>query len=209
MQEALVLIGILFAVTLMIALMFMNRRDGGGAPVDERVPLPPITRGEPVPARQSESEQAFRAWLAVLYQDNPRHVDAVVADVAARLRKRGIAAGEFPAEDVIALGAGEAVGGEHAFAVNRDDGESFSAYIRDMAARFRFDLADGTSHAPLPERMRAVYPQFLARNAVLYCAKTDGGFYFLMIVPKRDSEDFVRAAQLWGAEIRPADQPFD
>lgn len=210
MQEALMLIGLLFAVTIAIALMFMNKRDEEGAPVEERVPLPPITQGTPV-AQPGKSETDFRNWLSVLYQDNPRHIDAVVADVAARLRKRGLAAGDFSAEAVIAIGAGEEVDGAHAFAVDWKDSQSFIAYAEDMATRFRFTLSlpqEMRRSASPAELMAAVYPQFLSRNAVLYNAHTGADFYFLMIVPKRDSEDFERAAQQWGAEIRNADKPF-
>ncbi|MDO5059039.1 MAG: hypothetical protein Q4D82_03745 [Neisseria sp.] len=206
------IIGGLFLVIILLTFLFIEKKKPQDLEAQFAQMPPPAPRTEVVQPEETAEwpyERAFRRWLGVLYQDNPRKIDTVVADVRLSLANEGIA--EFSPAEVAAIGAGEEVDGAHAFAVDWKDSESFIAYAEDMAARFRFALqwTDGQRDTALPEElMQAVYPQFLAKNAVLYNAETSGDFYFLMIVPQRDSEEFEELSTAWGLNIRTADKPF-
>lgn len=209
MQDALWLVAGLFAATIMIALMFRKKDDDAPAPVAERIPVPPLEQQAPRNTQPTDGERAMREWLLVLYRDNPMKIDRIVEDIAARLRAQGLDAEHFPPQQVVAVGAGEQVDGAHAFGIDWKDGETFAAYADDMAARFRFTLQwEGTDrHRDAPDAlMRHVHPQFAARNAALYHAETDGDYYFVLIVPKRDEQELLAASAKWGLRIRPADQ---
>lgn len=208
---AYLIIGGLFLAVFLLTFLFIEKKKPEDLEAQFAQMQPPVPRTEvvqPDTAEEWPKEREFRRWLGVLYQDNPMKIDTIVADVRRVLAADGIAG--FMPQEVAAIGAGEEVDGMHAFGVDWKDGETFTAYADDMAARFRFVLEwpQDAQNMPPAELMKAAYPQFSAKNAVLYNADTDGDYYFLMIVPKRDGEEFAEVSAAWGLNIRTADQPY-
>lgn len=208
---AYLIIGGLFLAVFLLTLLFIEKKKPQDLEAQFVQMQPPVPRTEVVQPDMSQEwpkEREFRRWLGVLYQDNPMKIDTIVGDVRRALISDGI--GGFEPQAVAAVGAGEEVDGKHAFGVDWKDGETFIAYADDMAARFRFalDWPEEKKNALPVELMQTVYPQFLAKNAVLYNAQTDGDYHFLMIVPKRDSEEFEEVSAAWGLNIRTADRPY-
>lgn len=205
-----IVVAILFVVVILVAFMFTGKKNEetpGEKPSRKPLPLP---KNEVPAAAVDENEKLFRNWLSILYQDNPRGAEGIVSDIRRNAPSEGITQNVFLPENIIGF-FGNEMDADHAFAVDWKDGESFIAFADKMAARFRFALEwteqDKTEAMP-PELMKKAYAQFAQRKAVLYNAETGGDYYFLMVVPKRDSEDFEAASKQWGVEIRPADQPY-
>lgn len=208
---AYLIIGGLFLAVFLLTLLFIEKKkpqDLEAQFVQMRPPVPRTEVVQPDMSQEWPKEREFRRWLGVLYQDNPMKIDTIVGDVRRALISDGI--GGFEPQAVAAVGAGEEVDGKHAFGVDWKDGETFIAYADDMAARFRFalDWPEEKKNALPVDLMQTVYPQFLEKNAVLYNAQTDGDYHFLMIVPKRDSEEFEEVSAAWGLNIRTADRPY-
>ncbi|WP_373741678.1 hypothetical protein [Neisseria sp.] len=206
-----IIVAILFVVVILVAFMFTGKKNEE-TPAQKPSPKPlPQPQGEVPAAVVDEREKLFRNWLSVLYQDNPRGAEGIVSDIRRNAPSEGIVQNIFHPENIISPFGGNEMDADHAFAVDWKDSDSFIAFADKMAARFRFSLAwteqDKTEAMP-PELMKKAYEQFAQRKAVLYNAETGGDYYFLMVVPKRDSEDFEAASKQWGVEIRPADQPY-
>ncbi|MDO4997616.1 MAG: hypothetical protein Q4E16_03100 [Neisseria sp.] len=203
MNTAYIIIAVLFAVVLLIAWLFTGKRDAEPAMVDERIPVPPVEKAQPPARENSEGERHFRAWLTVLYQDNPQQVDDLMTKIAAKLpaaNDHEYAADELWQRAIAVFDA------KHLFAA--EDKKSLINGLNEMAMRFRFEFTPTNLPSDLTEDsandldaiLQTATPIFAAKNACLFVAKQDNK-RIVAVVPKRDSEEFVQLAKAWGASF--------